>query len=252
MKSKYYVARDLWGGLFMYKGKPERRTNCWYAPDRFQQLDADTFPEVKWEDEPVEVTITGLSSGVKRVAEPVADLRVEMIEIAGFVSALRALRLPYGKEVRSEMHAEQMCERNRVFTISSGEIDQRDMALMKRLVRSGDEHAKVLRGIVVWAQVTAPVYWWCEAETYGVGHQRLSSESTMHIDCKGLTGEELRRAKAEIPMGKVLTKVDFFSYQCLRHIYYQRKGHRLQEWRQFCEWIEGLPYAKELIIGDEG
>ena len=69
----------------------------------------------------------------------------------------------------------------------------------------------------------------------------------MHIDCKGLSGEELEKAKSSITMGKELTKIDMFSYQTLRRIYQQRKDHRLKEWHDFCNWIEGLPLAKELI-----
>ena len=126
-------------------------------------------------------------------------------------------------------------------------VDSRDMELLMRLVKAGDEHAKVLRGVVVWARMTLPVYIWCELETYRAGHERLMSESTMHIDCKGLSGEELQRAKASIGMGKELTKVDFFSYQCLRRIWQQRKNHRLPEWHNICEWIESLPMAEELI-----
>lgn len=175
-------------------------------------------------------------------------MKVETIEIAGLVSALNALRLSYGKEPRSVIGASvglnvegQWC----------GEwyagVDERDLELLERLVKAGDEHAKVLRGVVVWARVKAPVYWWCEEETYRAGHERLMSESTMHIDCRGLSGEELQRAKAEMGMGKELQKVDMFSYQCLRNIWKQRKGHRLPEWHEFCKWIESLPLAEELI-----
>lgn len=175
-------------------------------------------------------------------------MKIETLEIAGFVSALSALRLSYGKGARSEMGASVGLN---VEGQWSGEwyvgVDERDLELLQRLVRAGDEHAKVLRGVVVWARVTAPVYWWCEMECYRAGHERLMSESTMHIDCKGLSGEELQKAKAAIPMGKELTKVDFFSYQCLRNIWKQRKGHRLSEWHDFCEWIESLPMAEELI-----
>ena len=87
-------------------------------------------------------------------------------------------------------------------------------------------------------------------ETYVVGHQRLSSESTMHIDVKGLSGEELQRAKAAIPMGRELTKVDMFSYQCLRNIVKQRHNHRLEEWHEFVSWVRSLPFADELILTD--
>lgn len=66
--------------------------------------------------------------------------------------------------------------------------------------------------------------------------------------CKGLSGEELVAAKAAIPMGKELTKVDMFSYQSLRNIVRQRHDHRLPEWRQFCEWVRSLPLADDLIF----
>ena len=175
-------------------------------------------------------------------------MKIETIEIAGFAGALKALRLPFGKEERS---LSNITYYNLFETFGYQiKIDKspEDFSLMSILVKRGDEHAKVMRGIMVWAKITAPIYWWCEEETYRVGHERLCSESTMHIDCKGLSGKELQKAKAEIPMGKELTKVDFFSYQCLRNIYKQRKNHRLQEWHQFCDWIKNLPFAEELII----
>ena len=127
-------------------------------------------------------------------------------------------------------------------------IDPKDLSLMTTLVKRGDEHAKVVRGINVWAKITAPVYWWAEEETYRAGHERLASESTMHIDCRGLSGKELQEAKAAIPMGKELTKVDMFSYQTLRRIVAQRHNHRLPEWHQFIDWIKTLPFAQELIM----
>lgn len=175
-------------------------------------------------------------------------MKVKTIEIAGFISALQALRLPFSKECRSECDFSLTVFDNTVQTISNAQITEDDMRLMSTLLKRGDEHAKVLRGIIVYAEIEAPVYFWCEAETYGVGHQRLSSESTMHVDCRGLSGDELVKAKSEIPMGKVLKKVDYFSYQTLRRVYFQRRNHRLPEWRVFCDWIETLPFAKELII----
>lgn len=182
----------------------------------------------------------------------VIHMKIETIEIAGFASALRALRLPYGLEPRSECKTHYWggeYEGGELFVNDSEcKINAEDFKKMQTLITSGDEHAKVMRGIVVWAKITAPVYWYAEEETYIAGHQRLCSESTMHIDCRGLKGEELQKAKAAIPMGKELTKIDFFSYQCLRNMYKQRKNHRLPEWRIFCEWIETLPFAKELIV----
>lgn len=177
-------------------------------------------------------------------------MKIETLELAGMASALEALRLPYGKGKRSRMDTviTDGMDEGYLYTQTEVDFDKEDIKLLKTLVKSGDEHAKVLRGVVVWAKITAPVYWWAECETYICGHQRLCSESTMHIDCKGLKGEELQQAKAAIPMGRELTKVDFFSYQCLRHIYRQRKKHRLPEWREFCVWIETLPLAKDFIM----
>ena len=183
-------------------------------------------------------------------------IRINTLEIAGFAGALKALRLPFGREMKSNIETYNIPDNSRLEASYLWEsntkidIDKKDLALMQTLIKRGDEHAKVMRGIIVWAEITAPIYWWCEEETYRAGHERLCSESTMHIDCQGLSGEELQNAKAEIPMGKQLTKIDFFSYQCLRNIYKQRRNHRLKEWHQFCGWIETLPYAKELIIGE--
>ena len=63
-----------------------------------------------------------------------------------------------------------------------------------------------------------------------------------------MSGEELVKAKSEIPMGKMLKKIDFFSYQCLRSIVKQRKGHRLPEWAEFIAWVRTLPFAEQLIL----
>ena len=196
-------------------------------------------------------------------------MKIETIEIAGLAGALTALRLPFGKEVRSKI--ENYCETHFDFTDMDVEqtedtyevtmkglpkftsntyitIAPKDLTLMQTLVKRGDEHAKVVRGINVWAKITAPVYFWAEAECYRAGHERLASESTMHIDCRGLTGQELQRAKAQIPMGKELTKVDMFSYQTLRRIVVQRHNHRLPEWHVFVDWIKTLPLSQELIL----
>ena len=181
-------------------------------------------------------------------------MKIETIEIAGFAGALTALRLPFGKEVRSRIETDNYWNdgMDRPTAIwhneTDIELDTYDEILMQTLVKRGDEHAKVVRGIMVWAKITAPVYWWCEEETYRMGHERLASESTMHIDCRGLAGSELQEAKSAIPMGKELTKVDMFSYQALRKMVAQRHNHRLPEWHQFIDWIKTLPLAKELIL----
>lgn len=181
-------------------------------------------------------------------------IKIKTLEIAGFASAVQALRLPFGKECRSLATFTQRFKDDKGIDepyyegMSIVDFEPKDLHLMSVLVKRGDEHAKHIRGVIVYAEIEAPVYWWCEAETYRAGHERLSSESTMHVDCKGLGGEELVKAKSEIPMGKMLKKVDFFSYQCLRNIVKQRKGHRLPEWAEFIAWVESLPFAQELIL----
>ena len=185
-------------------------------------------------------------------------MKIETIEIAGLAGALTALRLPFGKEVRSTItgKTDSYIAKNNItgerthLIVWNGSVDinNKDLTLMQTLVKRGDEHAKVVRGIMVWTKITAPVYWWCEEETYRMGHERLASESTMHIDCRGLSGEELVQAKSAIPMGKELTKVDMFSYQALRNIAKQRWNHRLPEWHVFVDWIKTLPFSQELIL----
>lgn len=177
-------------------------------------------------------------------------MKIETLEIAGLRSALEALRLPYDLEPRSTLYESHEIDNGdgTFFYSSSGTVDSRDLKLMNTLIKRGDEHAKVLRGVLVYTKITAPIYWWWDLETYTVGHQRLLSGSTMNKECRGLTGEELQKAKGEIPFGREITKVDYFSYQTLRRIYYQRRTHRLPEFKQFCDWIENLPFAQELIL----
>lgn len=180
-------------------------------------------------------------------------IKIETLEIAGWPSVLSALRLPFGKERRSDVDSqwtEDYRERDIpvIGVTTRVRIDERDLKLMSALVKRGDSHAKCLRGLIVYMEIDAPVYWWCEAECYRAGHERLSSASTMHVDCKGLVGDELVKAKSEIPMGKMLKKIDMFSYQCLRNIVKQRHDHRLPEWREFIDHLHELPFAEELIF----
>lgn len=175
------------------------------------------------------------------------------VEVAGLNAALRALRLPHNGKPRSECRGKVDVHPLKDGSLSYsfmnyGYINPKDLKLMQNLQQAGDHHAKVLRGIVAWVEIEAPIYFWIDLETYVVGHQRLCSESTMHTECKGLFGEELQKVKGEIKMGRRLKKVDFYSYQTLRHIAYQRHNHRLPEFHQMIEWMHTLPLAEELIF----
>ena len=175
------------------------------------------------------------------------NIQIKTLEIAGFRSVLGALRLPYGKECRSETSFLFDHIGNNVKGNYSVDINEKDLQLLSTLVKRGDEHSKCIRGLIVYAEISAPIWFYRELETYKIGRERLSCESTMHIECKGLSGEELEKAKDEISMGHIQRTVDWFSYQTLRRIYFQRRNHRLPMWHDFCSWIESLPFADVLI-----
>lgn len=179
-------------------------------------------------------------------------IEIRTLEIAGFASVCQALRLPFGKECRSdaEWNATVNIEKECPFVFSESKvfINPKDLLLLSTLVKRGDEHSKSVRGLIVYAEINAPRYFWQEMDTYKIGSERLSSESTMHIQGKGLSTEELVKMKDELKEGTMQKRVQFFSYQTLRRIYIQRRNHRLPHWRKFCEWIATLPFAEELIF----
>ncbi len=183
----------------------------------------------------------------------VKAFKVETIEVAGFASAMRALRLPFGKEVRSRIDTNFTDGRDGyAYTQTEVDFDESDVKLLMLLVKNGDEHAKVLRGVVAYCEINAPRFFHQELDTYRIGAERLGSESTMHIQGQGLSEEELLEMKENLPEGTMQKRVWMFSYQTLRRIYLQRRHHRLPQWRLFCKWIETLPCADTFItIGIE-
>lgn len=122
-------------------------------------------------------------------------IEIKTLEIAGFASVLRALRLPFGLTARSGTNFSKRWyapnDENKFGnfrSVSNCEINSKDLTLMTTLVKRGDEHAKAIRGLIVYAEINAPLEFWNEADTYRVGTDRLSSSSTMHtIGNGGLT-----------------------------------------------------------------
>lgn len=177
---------------------------------------------------------------------------IKLIELAGFVSALQALRLPFGLECRSHWSRSML---NNVsdhadLELRTGfKISKEDEDLLRSLIKRGDEHAKVIRGIVAYVELNAPRYMWQEFDTYRIGRETLASESTMHIQGKGLSEEELVEMKNELKEGTMQKRIIMLSYQTLRRIYKQRRKHRLPHWREFCAWIETLPYSWMITDG---
>ena len=177
-------------------------------------------------------------------------MKIELLEISGMVSALKALRLPYNKEPMSEINHTVLANGDifRQQHMIDFDLDGKDIALMQKLIISGDEHAKPLRGILAYLDITAPIDWWVEAETYEAGHQRLFSASTMNTEGRGLKGHALREELNKISFGREVRKIDYFSYQTLRRIVRQRYNHRKAEWHHFIDAVRMLPYAEELIL----
>lgn len=182
-------------------------------------------------------------------------IEIRTLEIAGMASVLQALRLPFGLQCRSKCNTthyrfptEENAETIEFNTRSECQIHEKDLKLLSTLIRRGDEHAKAIRGLIVYAEINAPRFWWTEMDTYRIGSERLASESTMHIQGKGLTTEELVKMKAALTEGTMQRRIQYFSYQTLRRIYHQRITHRLPHWRKFCDWIETLPFFEELIL----
>ena len=156
-----------------------------------------------------------------------------------------------------------------------------DLKLAKQLATAGSDHGKFLRQIIFSCDITAPMYWWKEMDTYKVGSVRNSC-STMHkIHAKEFTKDDFSYenvlddvATIDYSLGrlnyvrsKYLETKDkryWYSmiqllpssynqrstwtanYEVLRNIYHARKNHKLDEWHVFCDMIEKLPYS-ELI-----
>ncbi|MGI5958893.1 MAG: hypothetical protein ACOX60_05705 [Massiliimalia sp.] len=166
-------------------------------------------------------------------------------------------------------------------------LGENDLNLACRLVRSGSDHRKFIRQIFVSVDITAPLYWWKEYDTYKVSTV-ANSTSTMHkiaskpfslsdFSCDHMNEETLRQMEGVVAYLETLrlqyletkdkqiwySMIQFlpssyqqmrtctFNYENLINMYHARKNHKLEEWHVFCDWVRKLPYAKELIIGDE-
>jgi len=183
-------------------------------------------------------------------------MKIELLEIAGFAAAIRSMRLPMRSGERSDskhrlippVTAISRTGGGYIETIANIFIGPKDLALSAHLQSKGPEHGKHLRGIIAWVEITAPLYWWTEAVTYEVGVTKLSSTSSMHTECRRMTGEELQRAKRDIGGGYEYTRIWAISYETLSRMYHQRDGHRLPEWEEFQRFVWSLPLVQEMII----
>jgi hypothetical protein len=159
---------------------------------------------------------------------------------------MEAMRLPKGTESDTRW---LIPIKPHVFNAFPG---PRDSNLAGRLIRAGSDHAKALRGVIVWLRMEMQTGWMIEYETYRMGVECLSTSSTMHGELKGMRGPELAEAKQAGLEDLVYTRIVTVSYQALRAMYRARRKHRHPDWQIFCDFVETLPYFTKLIMPELG
>ncbi len=202
-------------------------------------------------------------------------IELERTSVMNFENALRGARNPLSSWAKSDSFYGE----NGEFVI--GEID---LSLAHRLAVSGSDHRKYLRQVFVSVDITAPIYWWKEFDTYKVG-TTANSTSTMHrIHSKDFSRDDFSTDHmTEGALGALDNIISFLeesrikftetkdkkywydiiqllpssynqmrtvtlNYENLINMYYARRSHKLDEWHTFCDWIRSLPYASELIL----
>lgn len=127
-----------------------------------------------------------------------------------------------------------------------------DLALAATLIQAGDEHAKALRGVIAYFDISMQVGFMVEWDTYRIGIECLSSSSSMHLDLTGKKGRELAEAKQTGLADQYYHRSYMANYQTLRRMYLQRRNHRHPDWQCFCkDFIETLPYF-DMLLYPEG
>ena len=205
-------------------------------------------------------------------------IKIEKTEVFGWESAIRGMRNPMNSWDKSDSH----------WIYGSGKpmyhIGDNDLALMKTLSKAGNDHAKFLRFIGVTVDITAPLYWWKEFDTYKVGTV-ANSCSTMHkihakefgtedfsdehllpsfsgtlleiIECLNYARQVYLSTKDKkywwqmiqlLPSSYNQKRTVQLNYQVLKSMYFARRNHKLDEWHTLCDWMLELPYFKEICV----
>lgn len=208
-------------------------------------------------------------------------IEIKNTDVFGWKAAIRGMRNPLNSWAKSDSVWDLRSDK--VEPVWFYFIGENDLKLMKNLSKAGNDHAKYLRMINVTCDITAPLYWWKEYDTYKVGTV-ANSCSTMHKiqskpievadfsfdvegaksmlikvvdDCEFLRQQFVKtknknywRALIQLlPSSYNQKRTVQLNYQVLKNMYFARKNHKLDEWRSFCEWCETLPYFKEIING---
>lgn len=202
-------------------------------------------------------------------------LKVERVSVCNMENAIRGARNPMNSWDRMDSYYNDKGEYV---------LGENDLALASKLAVAGSDHRKFLRQIIVSMDITAPLYWWKEFDTYKVGTV-ANSTSTMHkiqakefsredFSCDRLTddalsvldsvieyleGERVKFVETKerahwhnmiqlLPSSYNQMRTVSMNYEVLINIYYARKSHKLAEWHTFCDEIAKLPYAEKLIF----
>lgn len=216
-------------------------------------------------------------------------IEIKTLEVCGFQPAIIGMRNPLNSWAKSDSSSE----------LAGYCVGKNDHDLMMKLRNAGTDHRKFMRMIVVYADITAPLYWWKEYSTYKVGTV-ANSCSTMHkiqdkeftiddfshehlinfygnltekedvlsewLETLYVTVDRLNQARKKyletknkvywwqmiqlLPSSYNQKRTVMLNYEVLANMYKSRKNHKLDEWRDFCKWIETLPYG-ELITGED-
>ncbi len=202
---------------------------------------------------------------------------IEKTKVMNFEGAIRGARNPMNSWARIDSKYDE----NGRYILGPNDLD-----LAKRLCRAGSDDRKFIRQIMVSVDITAPLYWWKEFDTYKVGTV-ANSTSTMHkihakpfeatdFSCEKLSKSameaftaymeflELKRlhyvetkGKADwddiiqlLPSSYNQKRTVTMNYENLINMYYARRNHKLSEWHEYCDWILTLPYTKELFLDE--
>ncbi len=205
-------------------------------------------------------------------------ITIERTQVMNLENAMRGARNPLSSWSRMDSYYNE----DGVYVLG-----ENDLSLAMRLARAGSDHRKFFRQIFVSADITGPIYWWKEFDTYKVG-TAANSTSTMHrihskpfaasdFSCENMNPqarktldlvieqlEELRQRYNEtkdkeywysiiqlLPSSYHQMRTCTMNYENLVNIYYARRNHKLDEWHVVCDWIRTLPYAAELICCKE-
>ena len=225
-------------------------------------------------------------------------IKLECTDVMNMENAIRGMRNPMNSWDKGDSyHCYDNCPMNDIDSCSDCKyvnnpddyiLGDNDLDLAQRLCKAGSDHRKFLRQIFVSVDITAPLYFWKEYDTYKVG-TTANSTSTMHrihakefeigdFSCERMLPstkqllwlsiipelndlrDNFNKTKDKdvwyamiqlLPSSYNQMRTCTMTYENLRNIYHARKKHKLDEWHTLCEWIETLPYAQELIVGDE-